>query len=199
MTRTAALLILATTTTLLTGCSEPSPPVSTPDAVADRSSELTRRLLLIDTHIDVPYRLHKSQVDVSVAAEGGDFDFPRAVAGGLNALFMSIYIPADVDRAGEAKPYADNLIDSVESLVSHAPEKFAIATCTDDLAAIKAAGKIAFPMGMENGGPIEGSFENLGHFAERGIRYVTLAHSKSNHISDSSYDSDERWQGLSDF
>ena len=36
------------------------------------------------------------------------------------------------------------------------------------------------------------------HFFERGIRYVTLAHAKSNAFSDSSYDNNERWQGLSE-
>jgi membrane dipeptidase len=54
-------------------------------------------------------------------------------------------------------------------------------------------------MGMENGAPIEGNLANLTHFAERGIRYITLAHSRSNHIADSSYDPVRRWGGLSPF
>ncbi|MFQ3218559.1 MAG: membrane dipeptidase [Paraglaciecola sp.] len=33
----------------------------------------------------------------------------------------------------------------------------------------------------------------------RGIRYITLAHSQSNHISDSSYNDNPKWQGLSPF
>ena len=52
---------------------------------------------------------------------------------------------------------------------------------------------------MENGGPIAGDFKNLKHFYDRGIRYITLTHSKSNHISDSSYDDNKRWDGLSEF
>jgi membrane dipeptidase len=169
------------------------------DVAIDRGTELSKRFLLIDTHIDVPYRLHKGWEDVSVATQGGDFDYPRAVAGGLDSMFMSIYIPADVDTAGEAKGFAEGLIDSVEALAANAPDKFGIATCTADVLALKVAGKISMPLGMENGGPIEGSFDNLSHFADRGIRYITLAHSKSNHISDSSYDLNEHWQGLSEF
>ncbi len=178
--------------TLLTGCGDSAP---TPD----RGTELAHEYLLVDTHIDVPYRLHKEWVDVSQSTDGGDFDYPRAVAGGLDAMFMSIYIPADVDSAGEAKGFAEGLIDTVEALAASAPDKFGIATCTADIVALKAAGRIALPMGMENGGPIEGDFTNLAHFADRGIRYITLAHSKSNHISDSSYDLNERWGGLSEF
>ena len=52
---------------------------------------------------------------------------------------------------------------------------------------------------MENGGPIEGDLNNVSYFFDRGIRYITLTHSRSNHISDSSYDENKRWGGLSDF
>jgi membrane dipeptidase len=191
-----SILPLSFVACLLAACSDE--PTQTADA-GDPGTDLAHRFLIVDTHIDVPYRLHGGWEDVSVSTEGGDFDQPRAVAGGLDALFMSIYIPADVDTAGQARDFADGLIDSVERMVASAPDKFAIATCTDDVHAIRAAGKIAMPMGMENGGPIDGSFDNLSHFADRGIRYITLAHSKSNHISDSSYDLNERWQGLSEF
>ena len=54
-------------------------------------------------------------------------------------------------------------------------------------------------MGMENGSPIEGDLKNLQYFHDRGIRYITLAHGLSNHISDSSYDDNKRWDGLSEF
>ena len=190
----AAMLL---TGLVLSGCSQEE--AGAPAANNTRAVELAHRYLTVDTHIDVPYRLHRGYVDVSQATADGDFDFPRARAGGLDALFMSIYIPADVDEAGDAKAFADGLIDSVEDLAAHAPEKFAIATCTADVHAIKSSGRIAMPMGMENGGPIGGSFDNLAYFADRGIRYITLAHSKSNHISDSSYDANERWEGLSEF
>jgi membrane dipeptidase len=61
------------------------------------------------------------------------------------------------------------------------------------------AGIVSLPLGMENGSPIEGDLANLRHFHERGIRYITLAHSLSNHISDSSFDENRQWQGLSEF
>ena len=174
---------------ILTGCG----------AAPDRAEELAQELLIVDTHIDVPYRLHRSWQDVSEATPDGDFDYPRARAGGLDAPFMSIFIPPKVDAEGGAVALADELIDMVESIVLDAPDKFALATCADDLPEIKASGRIALPLGMENGGPIAGDFANLRHFHERGIRYVTLAHARSNHISDSSYDAFKRWQGLSPF
>jgi membrane dipeptidase len=213
-----ALLLVALTGLLaLSGCSREEAPeaeVSETDVTTtqpeesapvagyageDAGKSLAQKHLLVDTHIDVPYRLHEGWEDVSKATEDGDFDYPRAVAGGLNVLFMSIYIPAEVDEAGKAKAFAEGLIDTVEGVASDNPDKFGLATCTRDVWALKSAGKIAMAMGMENGGPIEGKLENLAEFAKRGIRYITLAHSKSNHISDSSYDENKQWGGLSDF
>ena len=52
---------------------------------------------------------------------------------------------------------------------------------------------------MENGAPIEGNLERVKYFFDKGIRYITLTHSKSNHISDSSYDENRQWGGLSTF
>ena len=188
----------------ITACSgDDSTPAPVSEAAeqvqGDLAVSLAKQYLIVDTHIDVPYRLERSYTDVSQATDEGDFDYPRAVAGGLDALFMSIFIPASVDEAGGATDLANKLIDSVESIATAAPDKFAVATCTADISAIKKQGKIAFPLGMENGGPIAGSLGLLDHFRARGVRYITLTHSKSNHISDSSYDENEQWQGLSPF
>jgi membrane dipeptidase len=53
-------------------------------------------------------------------------------------------------------------------------------------------------MGMENGSPLEGDIANIQHFYDRGIRYITLAHSLANKLSDSSYDENRKWNGLSE-
>ena len=64
------------------------------------ASATAEQTLIIDTHIGIPFRLHRGYVDVSKATDGGEFDYPRAKAGGLNAAIMLIYIPAAVDEAG---------------------------------------------------------------------------------------------------
>jgi membrane dipeptidase len=58
---------------------------------------------------------------------------------------------------------------------------------------------ISLALGMENGAAINGDLQNLQHFYKRGIRYITLTHSKNNHICDSSYDKTRLWNGLSPF
>ena len=167
--------------------------------LATRAAALARESIIIDTHIDVPYRVHEVWEDISVATEGGDFDYPRAVKGGLNVPFMSIYTPAGLEAEGRSKAVADELIDLVNRIASESPDKFAVALSPDDVEAQFEQGLISLPMGMENGSPIEGDLANLQYFYDRGIRYITLAHGLSNHLSDSSYDDNKRWDGLSEF
>jgi len=164
-----------------------------------RAVQLAKNTIITDTHIDVPYRLEEKFEDVANHTDGGDFDHPRAIAGGLDAPFMSIYIPAELEKTGGSKALADKLIDMVESMVKDSPKKFALAHSTQELAANFSNGLVSFPMGMENGSPIEGDFKNLEHFYQRGIRYITLTHSKANHISDSSYDTNRPAKGLTAF
>ena len=133
-----------------------------------KAIKLTKETILIDTHIDVPYCIHDKWADVKATSDG-DFDYPRAVKGGLNVPFMSIYIPANLEFEGKGKSYqlANQLIDSMEAVVQRAPEKFAIADSTDDVKAQFQQGKMSIAMGMENGSPIEGEIKNLKHFYDR--------------------------------
>jgi len=164
-----------------------------------RAVELAKRFLLIDTHIDVPYRLHDRPDDVGGSTESGDFDFPRAVQGGLNVTFVSIYVPAKYQETGGAKDFADEMIELVERIVVEHPDKFEMVASADEAAAVMGGGKLGFAMGLENGAPIEGDLANLNYFFDKGVRYITLTHSENNHISDSSYATERKWQGLSPF
>jgi membrane dipeptidase len=164
-----------------------------------QAQRIARSSIIADTHIDAPYRIAAIPEDISRATAGGDFDYPRAAAGGLNAAFMSIYTPASYEATGKSKATAEELIELVEGFVRHAPDKFALATSVADVRAQFDAGLISLPMGMENGSPIEGDIENLRYFYDRGIRYLSLSHSLSNHLSDSSYDENRQWHGISEF
>ena len=167
--------------------------------VSDKADSIAQQTIIVDGHIDVPYRVNNEWVDVTKATEDGDFDYPRAKKGGLSAPFMSIYVPASLDNSPASTQLANQLIDSVEAITARAPDKFAIAKSVADVKSQFEQGLISLPMGMENGSPIQGDLDNLTHFYDRGIRYITLAHSQSNHISDSSYDLRRKWKGLSPF
>ncbi len=166
----------------------------------EHARALTQRFILIDGHIDVPYRLRQFPEDVSRRTELGDFDYERARAGGLDAPFFSIYLPAELqDTPGASQALADSLIDLVEALARQAPDKFMLARSPEDVRRAHQEGRLALLMGMENGSGLEGDLRNVAYFYERGIRYVTLTHARSNQICDSSYDTTRVWNGLSPF
>ncbi len=168
-------------------------------ALIQKAEELAHNNIITDGHVDIPWRLSKEMEDISVRTKGGDFDYVRATAGGLDVPFMSIYVPASYQEKGGAKAKADSLIDMVESVVANHPDKFALAGSPNEVQRNFDDGKISFPMGLENGAPIEGDLANVSYFHGRGIRYITLTHAKDNHICDSSYDTTGTWGGLSPF
>ena len=164
-----------------------------------RAYELAHKFIITDGHIDAPWRLNDAYEDLSIRTETGDFDYIRAKEGGLDAPFMSIYVPSSYQETGGAKEKADSLIDLVHRIANDHPDKFEVAYSVADVNRIFEDDKIALPMGMENGAPILDDLSNVQYFYDRGIRYITLTHAKDNLICDSSYDTTGTWGGLSPF
>ena len=188
-------LIKVLTAILLVGCVNEKD--LTPDAIAQGS-------LIIDTHIDVPYKL-KMQLEYNGSFEdisektSLNFDYPKSIKGGLNLPFFSIYLPASTEEEGTSFILANELIDMMDKIIEKNPEKFFFVDTSTYLGNLPGQNLIGIAYGMENGAAIEGKLENVEYFYNKGIRYITLTHSKSNHISDSSYDENKNWGGLSEF
>ncbi len=99
------LLSLCAFAGLIISC---SPTEETPDYTKmseeerlQAATEIAQSTIMVDGHVDLPYRmkvggftLQREILDVSVRTPDGNFDYPRAKEGGLDAPFMSIYIPA---------------------------------------------------------------------------------------------------------
>ncbi|HEY1137354.1 MAG TPA: dipeptidase [Xanthomonadaceae bacterium] len=160
--------------------------------------KLAQDAVIVDTHIDSPTELMKQWKDLG-EAQSGEFDYPKARAGGLDVAFMSIYTSPGQDEDGSAWNIANRMIDAVDSLALRHPDKFAILRSPRDVDRLRANDRVLLPMGMENGAPIGDDLKKLEFFFQRGVRYITLAHSANNRIADSSYAMDKRWKGLSPF
>ncbi len=183
-------------TAMAAGCSRST--AESAEALQARADRLAHETLLLDAHVDLPYRLQHAPADLSVRTAEGHFDLVRAREGGLDAAFMSIYVPADLQGTGEERAAADGLIDLVEELVAANPDTLVIARSPREVRDAFDRGLIALPLGIENGAPI-GSLDDLRHFRDRGVRYVTLTHSANNLICDSSFADEARWNGVSPY
>jgi membrane dipeptidase len=192
----------------LIGCGQKKPVERmTDEQLRQYADELAHRFIITDGHVDLPYRLkmknfrlEREYMTIPVSTTEGDFDFERAKKGGLDAPFMSIYIPSSYQQQPDmGKALADSLINMVRAIAEQIPDKFALAGSPDEVEANFKAGKISLPMGMENGAPLGNDLANVKYFYDRGIRYITLTHGKDNQICDSSYDTIQTWKGLSPF
>lgn len=180
------------------------------DAQTENQRELAKKLaqkyIITDGHVDLPFRLkisnfrlEKEFLGIPYQTDKGDFDYVRAKEGGLDAPFMSIYIPSSYQVSGGAKEFADSLINMVNFIAQGQPQYFEVARSPKEVQKIVKKGKIALPMGMENGAPVENDLSLVKYFKDRGISYITLTHGKDNKICDSSYDTTRTWKGLSPY
>ncbi|MEM6914600.1 MAG: membrane dipeptidase, partial [Pseudomonadota bacterium] len=85
--------------------------------------EIARETIILDGHIDVPYQVADHGADVSAFNERMNFDYDKAVEGGLNAPFMSIYVAPRYQESGGAKAQADRLIGLMEGIAYQHPDK----------------------------------------------------------------------------
>lgn len=194
------LLLVVTMATSLTTMAQ-----NNNDPLWQKADELAHKFIIVDGHVDLPYRLTvkhfqltKEFIGIPVESNEGDFDFVRAKKGGLSSPFMSIYIPSRYQETGGAKEFADSLIDMVNGIIAAHPDKFGPGLSPKQISENFKKGLISLPMGMENGAPFQ-ELSDVAYFQKRGIRYITLTHAKDNKICDSSYDTTHTWNGLSDF
>ena len=171
--------------------------------MSHQAEKLSKENIIIDGHIDLPFRLYKKNLlfekNIKLNREtSGNFDIPKAIKGGLDSPFMSIYIPSE-KNFDEAYDLANNLIDLVDNIIKSNQKNLAHANGPSDVERNFIDNKISLPMGMENGSAIGNDINNIRYFFNRGIRYITLTHAKNNQICDSSYDKKRTWNGLSDF
>ena len=87
--------ILLTIIVFISACENKTPSYKemTDEQLKIKANELAHEFLIIDTHIDVPYRLESKWEDISQSTEKGHFDYPRAKDGGLDApLWQSTFL-----------------------------------------------------------------------------------------------------------
>ena len=170
----------------------PEPPVSA------RAKALHERAIVIDSHDDTTQRLlFDKTFDIAKRQSNGNVDIPRMREGGLDALFFSIWVPAEVTGAPAVKT-ATALIEAVHKAVEAHPADLMLATTAADVRRAAAEHKIAALMGMEGGHMINDDLGQLRKYAAAGVRYLTLTHFKNNNFADSSTDKPQH-NGLTPF
>ncbi len=181
--------------------------ISKENQIIMHTAELHEKIITIDTHVDTPLRLYRSDVNLGDSHDpykgGGKLDFPRMVQGNLDAAFFAIFV-GQGERTPEAnlkiKERAFGIIDSINAQLEINKDVAEFAGTVLQLKNIIAKDKRAILFGMENGYPIGSDLSLVKTFYDKGVRYVTLCHTKNNDICDSSDDPEgAEHNGLSEF
>ena len=169
-------------------------------ATFQRAKEIHSRCLSVDTHTDTPLDFHGSY-NVGTR-EWTQVCVPKMEEGHLDGQYLACWIaqgPRDTKSSEEAVQLIDSLIDGIYWQVGMNKEVCDIARTADDLIRLKAEGKKAFFIGIENGYGIGKDLSNIKRFHDRGVSYITLCHTKHNDLCDSSSDFTPGVGGLTPF
>lgn len=205
----AAFLLL-----LLTGAATPLA-AQTDAALLRHALRLHRAVPMIDGHNDLPWKLRTlgtgaedsmairrpnfswDSLDISKSQPKLMTDIPRLRAGGVGAVFLSTWIPAELMAGGAARTELEQ-IDIVRRLPERYPSVFALARTADDVLRIHRQRKIALLIGVEGGHAIENSLPLLRMYYDLGARYMTLTHFATLPWADAAGD-DSTHHGLTPF
>ena len=154
-------------------------------------------MFLLDSHCDTPSQILRLR-DLSIDNEYAHVDFPKIKRGGVDGAFFALYIPADLE-GDAALEHADRLYACVMETLAANPDKAALAVTEQQAYENKSKGLFSIFLGLENGSPIGKSLERLREFYDKGVRYMTLCHTRDNEICDSCASSEKTWHGLSPF
>ncbi len=158
-------------------------------ALIARAKAIHDRVLTLDTHVDInpdnftPAQSYATKIKTQV-------NVPAMEEGGLDAVFLIVFVGQsdDFSAAGLSKATASALtkFDAIDRLVNDlAPGRVALARSAADVRRIYASGKKVILIGVENGYQLGNDLGNVRRFAERGARYLSLAHNGHSHLSDS--------------
>jgi membrane dipeptidase len=199
---------------LLTGATTPLA-AQTDAALLRHALRLHRAVPMIDGHNDLPWKLRTlgtgaedsmairrpnfswDSLDISKSQPKLMTDIPRLRAGGVGAVFLSTWIPAELMAGGAARTELEQ-IDIVRRLPERYPSVFALARTADDVLRIHRQRKIALLIGVEGGHAIENSLPLLRMYYDLGARYMTLTHFATLPWADAAGD-DSTHHGLTPF
>lgn len=166
------------------------------DAAAEhnKAKAIHNRILTLDSHCDTPMFFPQG-----VKFDHRDsrilVDLHKMTEGHQDAVTMVAYLPQP--KVGEdfrekvefpvegPKEYAELIFSKIDDIVAANKEYLSIARTPDDLYVNKLAGRKSIMLGIENGLALESDINNVKHFANRGIVYITLCHNGDNDICDS--------------
>jgi membrane dipeptidase len=205
MKRLTAALILLALLLAFSGVSVTAQSAQTDeDKLIAKARKIHEAVITLDTHNDINTSNFTDALNYTQDLPT-QVNIPKMVRGGLDVSWMIVYTgQGALDDAGYKAAYA-NAIDKFEAIhrltEKIAPDKIELALTSKDVRRISRSGKKVVMIGVENAYPLGTDISLIKKFAERGARYMSLAHNGHSQFADSNTgERDNKWlhNGLSD-
>jgi microsomal dipeptidase-like Zn-dependent dipeptidase len=169
-------------------------------ATYKKAKQLMDSILSIDAHGDLPCCYDEGfELGVRQRSQVG---LQKMDEGHLSSrVLISYQGQKDLDDESHAKAFAycDDMIDQILADIHKNSAWCGLAKTHEDAIQLKAQGKKAFFLGIENGYGIGNDVRNVEHYARRGVVYITLSHMYDNGICNTSSHSADTTKGLTPF
>lgn len=166
--------------------------------LAQRLEQLMRDILIIDAHVDTPRYTVDEGYRWKEEHSYYETDIPRLKRGHVGAVMFGVYVEPQEYPQSVWLARAMQCIDAFHQEVRSNSGDVEVAYTADDVVRIHKSGKIAAMLSLEGGHLILDSLRLLRVYHQLGIRYMTLAHFRTNNWADSGTDIAVH-NGLSDF
>ena len=166
-----------------------------------KAKDIHSRILSVDTHTDTP--LWFTRGDFSVGKrKSNQVNIQKMEEGKLDSQFLAIFLAQKERDEASSQAAVEKCLKMIENTyadVAKYQDACGIALKEEDALRLKAEGKKAFFLGIENGYAIGKDIKNVKKFKDMGIQYMTLSHSYDNDICNSSSHTEDASKGLTAF
>jgi len=157
----------------------PAPPISS------RARMVHQRALVFDGHVHALDREFYKGGSMGTRRSDGYWDLPRAREGGVDAFFLSVYIPEEYYPSRFETKQALRRVDHALRQLQENHDQVELALNADDIQRINARGKIAAVLDIEGSYDLDGDLGVLRCLHQLGLRSAQLsAHNWSQHYAD---------------
>ena len=139
------------------------------------AKRIHHRNVTLDSHTDTPM-IFPGEFNIGLK-EGGKVNLPFMEEGLIDAAIMVAYIPQgprDEVSLLKATDFAMNRLQEIHRQMELNRSRMCIAYTPQEVHVLKAAGKKAIMLGVENGYAIGKDIENIARFRKMGVSYITL-------------------------
>ncbi len=130
--------------------------------------------IVFDAHVDPGWRILDLGQSFASSDETGQVSIPKWRAGGVNIVWIAIWVDPRRYSGAAALQRADALIDALTADVRRNHKTLALCRTSDECIAAVNRGKIALLLGLEGGEPLLQSPQMVDYFWRKGIRRITL-------------------------